>query len=124
MRVAVMEQGINQPDVIDEVAYDPDNEELALIMHANEDWSKDDARISEIKAKSSKYIEFAMNGQMAEAFPDHADGKIRIQLDCQFLPNDKVMTFLEELNKILMKGGMRLVVNCTEAQDERPKESK
>lgn len=115
-----MEKGIHNAEVIDEVAYDTDNQELALMMNANQDWKQDDARIDEIKAKVSRYLEFAMGGQLAEAFPDHKESKIRIQLNCQYLPNDKVMTFLEGLNGILMKGGMRLVVNCTEAQDQAP----
>jgi len=116
-----MEKGIHNSEVIDEVAYDTDNEELALMMTANQDWRQDDERIEEMKAKVTRYLEFAMGGQLAEAFPDHKESKIRIQLNCHYLPNDKVMTFLEGLNEIVMKGGMRLVVNCTEAQDEAPK---
>ncbi len=116
-----MEQGIHNPEMIDEVAFDPDNEELALIMYAEQDWSDSDARIDEMKAKATTYVQFALGGQLKEAFPDHADSKVRVQLNCKHLPNDQVMTFLEGLNEILSKGGMRMVVNCPEMQEQEPK---
>ena len=102
-----MEQGIHNAEVIDEVAYDPDNEELALIMRATQNWQDDDARIEEMKEKVSCYIEFALGGQMMKSFPDRAEGKVRIQLDCKYIPTDKVMTFLEGVNEVVMKAGLR-----------------
>ncbi len=119
-----MEQGIHNVEVIDEVAYDPDNEELALIMRATQKWDDDDARIDELKEKVSQYLEFALAGQMMVAFPDRAEGKVRIQLDCQYIPTEKVMTFLEGVNEVVMKAGIRLVINCVEAKDLEEKQGK
>ena len=111
------QQGIEFAEVIDEVAFDPDNSELVLIMRTNRQWDNAPQMVEQIKAKVGNYMQFAMGEQMAEAFPDHADSKVRIQLDCKYLPADAAIPFLEGLNEVLMKGGLRLVVNCI----ERPK---
>ncbi len=116
-----MERGIHNSEVIDEVAFDHDSDEMALIMYAAEKWSDIDARIAELQDKMSKYVEFAAGGQLAEEFPDRSDCKVRFQLNCAYVPNEKMMLFLERINDVLTKGGMRLLVNCTEAQDENPK---
>jgi len=109
-----MQQGIEFAEVIDEVAFDPDNGELVLIMRTNRDWSDAVKMTEQIKSKVGNYMQFAAGGQMAEAFPDHKESKVRLQLDCKFLPTEPVIPFLENLNEVLMKGGMRLVVNCME----------
>ena len=115
-----MQQGIEFAEVIDEVAFDPDNSELVLIMRTQRTWDDAPQMVEQIKAKVGNYMQFAMGGQMAEAFPDHADSKVRIQLDCKYLPTDIAIPFLEGLNDVLMKGGMRLVVNCTERPQDNP----
>ncbi len=119
-----MERGIHNAEVIDEVAFDHDSDEMALIMYATKEWDDVDTRIAELQDKMSKYVEFAAGGQLAEEFPDRAESKVRFQLNCDYLPNEKMMLFLERINTVLMKGGMRLLVNCTEARDEIPKKDK
>lgn len=109
-----MQKGIEFAEVIDEVAFDPDNGELVLIMQSQQQWDDAPKMVEQIKEKMANYMQFAVGGQMAEAFPDHASGKVRVQLNCKFLPPDTVIPFLESLNEVLMKGGMRLVVNAME----------
>ena len=102
-------------DIIDEVAFDPDQDELVLILRMNDPWDDLENQVAQLKERISNYTRFALGGQMAETFPEHQGKKVRVQLDCQYITPEPLLSFLEQVNEILKKGGARLVINCAEA---------
>jgi hypothetical protein len=107
-----MEHGINNPEVIDEIAFDPDNDEIVLIMRAPEEWDDMKSRGAEVKEKMTTYVAFAFGGGLEEQFPEYKGKKIRFQVDVTFMPPEPVLELFEELHEIVSKDNdARLVVN-------------
>jgi len=104
-------------DIIDEVAFDSDHDELVLILHMNEPWDDLENQLTQLKDRIANYTRFALGGQLVEAFPEHQGKKVRVQLDCQYLTPEPLLGFLEQVNEILNKGGARLAINCAEANN-------
>ena len=105
------EIGINNPEVIDEVAYDPESKEIVLVMVESRPWDSPEVAVELLKDKIAKYISFALGEQLAEEFPDHQDKSIRFQLNCSHMPEEAILTFLSQVNDVLGKQNARLVVN-------------
>lgn len=105
---------ISAKDVIDEVAFDPENEEIVLILRALGPWGDDEAlvELSEpLKDKISSYITFAFAGQLAESFPEHQGKKVRIQIDCDEMPPKAMLILLEKIDDVVKPNGARLLIN-------------
>lgn len=102
------------PDVIDEVAFDPDTNEIVLIIRALDSWGEEDGLIDigeHLKEKLTSYITFSFAGQLAEAFPEHKDDKVRIQINCTEMPPVPMLELLEKIDSVVSANGARLIVN-------------
>lgn len=105
---------ISATDVIDEVAFDPENQEIVLILRAFGPWGDDESLVAlsdPLKEKVSSYITFAFAGQLAEAFPEHKDKKVRIQIDCDEMPPQAMLILLEKIDDVVKPNGARLLIN-------------
>lgn len=68
---------------IDLVALAPDRSRIELYIVADAPWTGSDAQISSLQAKIHAYVGFAIDGQMAQAYPDAAALPWHIVIDCQ-----------------------------------------
>lgn len=63
---------------------------VALIMIADDDWTSEDTpRL--LEAKLNLYLHYALEGQLADDFPDLAMKPVRIQLDCVVAPPPSIV---------------------------------
>lgn len=87
-------RGVEHAHVIDLVANDALTGEAVLIMLEPRPWDGTGQRLFQLQEKLNAYLSFALDGEMAEAYPELAAQKLRIQLDCVGMPGSDVVEFL------------------------------
>ncbi len=80
--------------MIDLIAQDPASSEVVLGMTEPRPWDGSDRRIYELQEKVNTYLSFALDGEMAENFPQFAEKTVRLQLDCVEAPDPKTEHFI------------------------------
>src|SRR5438477_5558574 len=89
-----MQSGLEQANVIDAIAHDSASGEVALIMTEPRDWDGSDLRLFQLQEKINAYLSFALDGEMAEAYPQFAGKPLRLQLDCSTPPDARSLHFI------------------------------
>jgi hypothetical protein len=87
-------RGVEHAHVIDLVAEDARTGEAVLIMLEERPWDGTERRLFQLQEKLNTYVSFALDGEMAEAYPALAAKPLRIQLDCVGMPGSDVVGFL------------------------------
>jgi hypothetical protein len=87
-------RGVEHAHVIDLVADDTRTGEAVLILLEERPWDGTERRLFELQEKLNTYVSFALDGEMAEAYPALAAKPLRIQLDCAGMPGPDVVEFL------------------------------
>jgi hypothetical protein len=87
-------RGVEHAHVIDIVAHDANTGEVALIMLEPRPWDGSELQMFQLQEKLNAYLSFALDGEMAEAYPDLAKLPLRVQIDCATMPEGSVLEFL------------------------------
>jgi hypothetical protein len=87
-------RGVEHAHVIDIVAHDANTGEVALIMLEPRPWDGSELQMFQLQEKLNAYLSFALDGEMAEAYPDLAKLPLRVQIDCATMPEGPVLEFL------------------------------
>ncbi|MEO6848082.1 MAG: DUF6572 domain-containing protein [Chthoniobacterales bacterium] len=86
--------GMENPAVLDAIAYDQHTDEVTLAMYELRNWSDLDLQLFQLQEKLNSYASFALDGELAETYPDFVGKRVRIQLRTPHEPPDKVMEFV------------------------------
>lgn len=92
-------RGVEHPHVIDVIAHDSKTDEVTLIMLEPRPWDGEEVRLFQLQEKINAYLSFALDGEMAEAYPQFNGKKIRLQLDCVGMPPSEVVGFLSAVRE-------------------------
>lgn len=95
------EHGLEKPDVLDAIAHDTRTDEAVLAMFETRPWSGEDWQLFQLQEKLNAYVSFALDGEMAEHYPELAQKKLRIQLRCTHEPDDRTLAFCERIHEQL-----------------------
>jgi hypothetical protein len=96
--------------VIDLMAHDAKTDELALIMLEPRPWEETEARLFQLQEKINAYLSFALDGELAESYPQLASKKLRLQIDCATMPEGAVLQFLSHVREQIAFQGVDLEV--------------
>ena len=105
---------MEHPGVLDRVILDPDTDRLLLIMIETRPWEHGDRQRFQIQEKINSYLSFALDGELAEAYPHLAHKAISLQLDCFAYPDDQTIDFLDGIQQQLSKQGIEFTLRVLE----------
>jgi hypothetical protein len=97
--------GVEDTNVIDFVAHDP-NGEVVLVMVEGRDWDGSDERLFQLQEKINSYASFAFDGQLVVEHPELAGKPVRLELRCASPPDPKTAGFLEMVRGKLKEEGL------------------
>lgn len=80
--------------VIDVVAHDSKTDETVLIMNEPEEWDGSDERVHHLQERFNAYASFLLDGEFAEAHPELAKKRARIEVRCAHMPDAKTIELL------------------------------
>lgn len=92
-----MPSGIEHTDIIDVIAHDPATDAVTLIMHESRPWDGSEEQLFQLQEKLNTYLSFALDGEMAEAYPQFVGKPVRIQLDCHAMPDERTRSLLQQV---------------------------
>ena len=103
-------RGVEHAHVIDLVAHDAKEGAVALIMLEPRPWDGSELRLFQLQEKVNAYLSFALDGEMAEAYPQLVSLPLRLQLDCATPPDAMTVSFLSHVREQIGFQGIDLQV--------------
>lgn len=113
-------RGVEWAHVIDLIADDAKTGEIVLIMLEPRPWDGTEERLFQLQEKCNAYLAFALDGEMAEAYPEFASRPLRVQLDCVDMPGPDVVQLLSYVREQIAFQGVNLEVRVMGAESCGP----
>ena len=86
--------GVANPAMIDLFAVDQKTGVVLLAMHEPRPWDDSDERLHQLQEKFNAYVSFFLDGEMIAAHPELAGKPARIELRCDYMPNERALALL------------------------------
>ena len=96
--------------VIDVIAHDPKTDEAVLVMDEPNEWDSSDEQLLGLQERFNAYVSFLLDGEMAEAHPELAGKRTRIELRCAHMPHTRALELLGHIHDQLAFQEIRLEV--------------
>src|SRR5213592_2458483 len=84
----------NRVGVIDVIAQDAKTNEVVLVMNEPGEWNGSDEQLLALQERFNAYVSFLLDGEMAEAHPELAGKRARIELRCAYTPDARTLELL------------------------------
>ena len=102
--------GVEHAHVIDLIAHDPHTDVVTLTMVELRPWDGSDLQLFQLQEKFNAYVSFALDGEMADAYPALVDKRLRLRLECATPPDETVLHFLELVREQVTFQGIEVEV--------------
>jgi hypothetical protein len=106
--------GVEQAGVIDLFALDQKTDEILLAMNESRPWDGSDVRLHELQEKFNAYLSFLLDGEMTAAHPELTGKTARIELRCDYLPDDRALGLLNLIHDQIALQGIKMEVIVAE----------
>ena len=103
-------RGVEHAGVIDLLAHEVASDEVALVMVEPRPWDGSELRLFQLQEKINAYLSFALDGEMAEAYPALIGKPLRLQLECASPPDPATLRFLAVVRDQIAFQGIKLEV--------------
>ena len=100
----------NRMATIDMIAHDPQTDETVLVMNQASQWDGSDEQLHELQERFNAYVAFLLDGELAEAHPELAGKKARIEVRCAHMPDARAVELLGLIHDQLEFQGVRVEV--------------
>lgn len=107
------QESLFDPAKVDLVAESADGI-IELVVVQDQHWTGSDAQVSSLQDKVQTYVSFALDGGLAQQFPEAAGRPWRIVVQCQTgAPDGRTQAVLDVLSTRLPEYGGCLLVRAT-----------
>jgi hypothetical protein len=110
--IAANRSGVEHADVIDLFGFDQAKDEVLLVMKESRPWTGGDAQLHELQEKFNAYASFVLDGEMTASHPELVGKPTRIELRCDFMPDERALALLQAIHEqlALQEIGVEVVV--------------
>ena len=102
--------------VVDLVAYEPKPDRVALVIVEQRPWDGSHDRLLQLQEKIHNYVSYALDGQLAKAYPNLVGKSLTIALSCFSNPDPETLRFLDEMKGRLQRYDIGLEVRVMRVQ--------
>jgi len=88
------EPGVENAKIVDRIEVDPVSGEVVLAMIERRPWGADPRQFQQIEEKINRYLGYALDGHLAEHYPQYQGKQVRIRLDCAEEPTGEALRFV------------------------------
>jgi hypothetical protein len=106
----------DRADVIDMIAHDPKTDEAVLVMTEPDAWDGSDGRLHQLQERFNTYASFLLDGEFAEAHPELAEKRVRIEVRCAQMPDSRAIELLGMIHDQLAFQDIKMEVVVAEKQ--------
>lgn len=114
------QSGLEHPHILDAIAHGPAPDEITLIMLERRPWSGSDQQLFQLQEKINAYLSFALDGEMAEMAPEFSQKKIKLQLHCVAMPDERTVQFLSYVRDQIALQSIEFEVRVLEKAESCP----
>ena len=105
---------LEHANVIDAIVFDEKTQAVTMLMTEPRAWDGGDEQIFQLQEKLNAYLSFALDGEMAEAYPQFVGKRLRVQLDCLAMPDERTVGFLAMVREQISFQNIDLEVRVTD----------
>jgi hypothetical protein len=92
-------RGVEHTAVIDLLTHDAASGRAELVMFEPRPWTGGEEQLFQLQEKLNAYLSFALDGEMAEAYPDLVKVSLRVVLRCMDAPPAEAVEFLAQVRE-------------------------
>lgn len=92
------------------IAHDSRTDEVVLVMNEPAAWDGTDARLHGLQERFNTYVSFLLDGELAEAHPELAGKRARIEVRCNKMPDARALELLGMIHDQLEFQGIKMEV--------------
>ena len=97
---------VEDPSRVDLVTFDPARDEYILVLVETRRWDGSGERARQLITKNENYRFFIESGQLAKNYPDSVGKRVRIQLECDDVPDPVTAELLQRIGQVLEEDGV------------------
>lgn len=90
---------LDQSNVIDALGIEEASGRVVLVIRHDAPWDGSDAQLFLLQEKLNAYLSFALDGEMAEAYPDFAARPLALRIDSASLPEPRTLHLLAHVRQ-------------------------
>ena len=116
-------RGVEHAGVIDLITRDAAGGRVELVMFEARPWLNGDegeAQLYQLQEKLNAYMSFALDGEMAEAYPELAGQPLRLVLKCMDMPPGPAVEFLSQVREQIALQDIDMEVRYAREEGEGP----
>ncbi len=107
------EPGVQNPTVMDLITVDAVSDAVVLVMIERRGWGTDPQQFRQLEEKINRYLGYALDGFLAEHYPQHQGKRVQIRLDCAEQPHGDAVRFVDAAAHAIRAEGLDFVVKVT-----------
>lgn len=109
------EPGVENATLVDLIEVDPVSADVVLVMIERRPWGADPRQLGQIEEKINRYLGYALDGHLAEHYPQYQGKRVAIRLDCAAAPTGESLRFVAAAEHAMSAHGVGFVVKVTSA---------
>src|SRR5262245_30902499 len=109
------EPGVQNPAILDLITVDAASGHVVLVMVERRPWGADPQQLRQIEEKINRYLGYALDGFLAEQYPQYRGKPVRIRLECAEPPHGDAARFVEAAEDAIAACGLDFAVAVTPA---------
>lgn len=104
-------RGVEFAEVIDLLTHDSNSGKVELVMFEGRPWDGGEEQLFQLQEKLNAYISFALDGEMADSYPELVSKPLSVVLRCLEMPPGEAVEFLSKVREQLTLQDIELVVS-------------
>jgi uncharacterized protein DUF6572 len=104
------EPGVQNPALLDLIRADSESGSVVLTMFERRRWGADRQQLQQIAEKINRYMGYALDGHLAQHYPQYEGKHVRICLECVEAPSGEAMRFVEAAEQAMRAYGIAFEV--------------
>jgi hypothetical protein len=103
--------GVENSKVVDLISVDPASGKVVLTMIERRAWGASPQQFQQIEEKINRYMGYALDGFLAEHYPEYEGKAVQIRLECAEAPQGEAILFVAAASRAASDHGLELVVS-------------
>jgi hypothetical protein len=104
-------RGVEFPEVIDLLTHDSKSGRVQLVMFEPRAWDGGEEQLFQLQEKLNAYVSFALDGELADSYPELEAKPLSVVLRCLELPSSDAVEFLSKVREQIALQGIELEVS-------------
>jgi hypothetical protein len=111
---------LEQSAIIDALGIDQPTGRVVLVIRHDVPWDGSAAQLYLLQEKLNAYLSFALDGEMAAAYPAFAQRPLGVRIDCATPPDPRTLHLLGHVRRQLQFQDIELEVRVSQPGDPAP----